>query len=54
MVNLDPLRMVAADGNEWGLESSGALVILEEGSVGVGQQVDEAVFVASEVSSYEK
>ena len=26
--------MVAADGNEWGLESSGALVVLDEGSVG--------------------
>ena len=54
VADLEPLRMVAADGSEWGLESSGALVVLEEGSVGAGQQVEEAVFVASEGSSYEK
>ena len=51
VVDLEPLRMVATDGNERGLESSSALVDLEEGSVGVGQQV---VSVASEVSGYEK
>ena len=37
VVDLEPLRMVAADGSEWGLESLGALVVLEEGSMGVGQ-----------------
>ena len=31
VVDLEPLWMVAADGSEWGLESSGALVVLEEG-----------------------
>ena len=36
VVDLEPLRMVAADGNEWGLEPLGALVDLEEGSMGAG------------------
>ena len=54
VVDLEPLWMVAADGSEWGLESSGALVVLEEGSEGAEQQVEEAVFVASEVLGYEK
>ena len=42
------------DGSDWGLESSGALVALEEGSVGVGQQAKETVSVALEASGYEK
>ena len=54
VVDLEPLRMVAMDGSEWGLASSGALVALEEGLVGAGQQVEEAVSVASEASGYEK
>ena len=54
MVDLEPLRPVAADGSEWGLESLGALVVLEEASVGAKQQVEEAISVASEVSGYEK
>ena len=54
VVDLEPLRMVAVDGSDWGLESSDALVALEEGSVGEGQQVEETVSVASEVSGYEK
>ena len=37
VVDLESLRMVAVDGSDWGLESSGALVALEDGSVGVGQ-----------------
>ena len=37
MDDLEPLRMVAVDGREWGLESSGALVAIEEGLVGEGQ-----------------
>ena len=52
--DLEPLRMVAVDGSDWGLESSSALVAIEEGSVGEGQQVEELVSVASEVSGYEK
>ena len=54
VVDLERLRMVVVDGSDWGLESSGALVALEEGSVGEGQQVEETVFVASEASGYEK
>ena len=54
VVDLEPLRMVATDGSEWGLESLSALVDLEEGSVGAGQQAEKAVSVASEVSGYEK
>ena len=54
VVDLEPLRMVAMDGSEWGLESLGALVVLEEASVGAKQQVEEAISVASEVSGYEK
>ena len=54
VVDLEPLRMVAADGSEWGLESLGALVALEEGSVGAGQQVEETISVVSKASSYEK
>ena len=54
LVDLEPPRVVEADGSEWGLESSGALVVLEESSVGAGQQVEEAVSVASEGSSNEK
>ena len=36
------------------LDSSGALVVLKEGSVGAGQQAEEVVSVASEGSGYEK
>ena len=52
--DLEPLRMVAVDGREWGLEASGALVVIEEGSVGEGQQGEESVSVESEVSGYGK
>ena len=52
--DLEPLRMVVVDGREWGLESSGAFVAIEEGSVGEGQQGEESASVDSEVSGYEK
>ena len=31
-----PLRMVAVDGREWGMESSDALEVIEEGPRGEG------------------
>ena len=36
--NLEPLRMVTADGREWGLESSDVLEVIKEGPGGEGQQ----------------
>ena len=50
----EPLRIVAADGREWGLESSDALVVIEEGPGGEGQQGEESAFVESEALGYEK
>ena len=52
--DLEPLRMVAVDGREWGLESSGALVVIEEGPVGEGQQGEESASVELEALGYEK
>ena len=52
--DLEPLRMVAADGREWDLESSDALDVIEEGPGGEGQQGEEAASVESKVSGYEK
>ena len=37
VVDLEPLRMVAVDGSDWGLESLSALVAIDEGPVGEGQ-----------------
>ena len=48
-----PLRMVAADGREWGLESSDALEVIEEGACGEGQQEEELFSGESGGSSYE-
>ena len=52
--DLESLRMVAVDGREWGLESSDALVVIEEGPGGEGQQGEESASVESEALGYEK
>ena len=52
--DLEPLRMVAVDGREWGMESSDTLEVFEEGPGGEGQQGEESVSVESEASGYEK
>ena len=48
-----PLRMVAVDGREWGLVSSDALEVIEEGTCGEGQQEEESFSGESGGSSYE-
>ena len=48
-----PLRMVAVDGREWGMESSDALEAFEEGPRGEGQREEESASGESEGSSYE-
>ena len=50
---LVPLRMVAVDGREWGMESSDALEAFEEGPRGEGQREDESASGKSEGSGYE-
>ena len=45
---LEPLRMVTADGREWGSESSDALEVFKEGPNREGQQGEEAASVESE------
>ena len=52
--DLEPLRMVAVDRKEWGLESSDALVVIEEGPGGEGQHGEESASVESEALGYEK
>ena len=52
--DLEPLRVVAVDGREWGLESSDALEIIKEGPGEEGQQVEESAFVESEALGYDK
>ena len=52
--DLEPLRMVAVDGREWGMESLDTLEVFEEGPGGEGQQGEESVYVESEASGYEK
>ena len=52
--DLEPLRMVAVDGREWGLESSDALEEIEEGSGGEGEQGEESASGETEASGYEK
>ena len=51
--DLEPLRVVAADGREWGLDCSNA--ILEEGEeLGVaGQRIEEAQNESLEIWTYE-
>ena len=51
---LEPLRMVTADGREWGLESSDALEVIKEGPGGEGQQGEESASVETEDLGYEK
>ena len=48
-----PLRMVAVDGREWGLESSDALEVIEEGPRGERQQEEELASGESGGSGYE-
>ena len=48
-----PLRMVAVDGREWGMESSDALEAFEEGPRGEGQREEESASGESEGSGYE-
>ena len=52
--NLEPLRMVTADGREWGLESSEVLEVIKEGPSGEGQQEEESAYEVSEDLGYEK
>ena len=54
--DLEPLRMVTADGREWGLESSDALEVIKEspGGGGEGQRGEESASVESEDLGYEK
>ena len=51
--DVEPLRMVAVDGREWGLESSDALEVIEEGPRGEGQQGEESASGESGASGYE-
>ena len=48
-----PLRMVAVDGRKWGMESSDALEVIEEGPRGEGQREEESASGESEGSGYE-
>ena len=52
--DLEPLRMVAVDGREWGMESSDTLEEIEEGPGGEGQQGEESASGETEDSGYEK
>ena len=54
IVDLEPLKMVTADGREWGLDSSDALEVIKEGWSGEGQQLEEIGPVEIEESGYEK
>ena len=48
-----PLRMVAVDGREWGMESSDALEVIEEGPRGEGQREEELASRESKGSGFE-
>ena len=52
--NLEPLRMVTADGREWGSESSKVLEVIKEGPGGEGQQGEESASEVTEDLCYEK
>ena len=52
--DIEPLRMVATDGREWGMESSDTLEEIEEGPGGEGQQGEELASGETEDSGYEK
>ena len=51
--DLEPLRVVAADESEWGLENSGALIEAEEGLEEDGLRSKEVQSMSSEGSTYE-
>ena len=51
--DLEPLRVVAVDGREWGLECSGATIDVGEVLCEVGQRKTEAQNESSETWSYE-
>ena len=52
--DLEPLRVVAADGREWGVEFSGALIEEGEGLVAAGRRTNEVQNEASEIRTYER
>ena len=52
--DLEPLRVVAADGKEWGVEFSGALIEEGEGLVAAGRRTNEVQNEASELWTYER
>ena len=51
--DLEPLKVVAADGREWGWEHYGALTIRGEESGEVGQREEEAQNESSKTGTYE-
>ena len=51
--DLEPLRVVAADGREWGVDFSGALIEEGEGLEAAGQRTNEAQNESSELWTYE-
>ena len=51
--DLEPLRVVAADGREWGVDISGALIEEGEGLEAVDHRTNEAQNEASELLNYE-
>ena len=52
--DLEPLRVVATDGREWGVEFSGALIEEGEGLVAAGRRTNEVQNEASEFRTYER
>ena len=52
--DLEPLRVVAADVTEWGVDFSGALIEEGEGLGAVGQRTKEAQNESSELWTYER
>ena len=51
--DFEPLRVAAADGNEWGLECSTIMVEVGKGSGEEGQRTEEVQNVLSEDLEYE-
>ena len=51
--DLEPLRVVVADGREWGLECSGATIDVGEELSEVGQRKTEAQYESSETWIHE-
>ena len=52
--DLEPLRVVAVDGREWGVDFSGALIEEGEGLEADGQRTNEAQNESSELWTYER